>query len=54
MSDKQDDKHRVTNSGFKGVCGVKMMSEVIQPPPRREKQTTSEDEGGVEVQKDVQ
>jgi hypothetical protein len=29
MSDKQDDERRVTNSRVEGVCGAKMMSEIV-------------------------
>jgi hypothetical protein len=49
MSDKQEDEYRVTKLGVERMCGAKMMSKVIQFPPRREEQTRSEDRGGVEV-----
>jgi hypothetical protein len=54
MSNKQDDEHRVTNSGVERVCDVEMMSEIIQFPPRGEEQRGSKDGGGVEVQEGIQ
>jgi hypothetical protein len=49
MGDKQDDEYRVTNLGVERVCGAKMMSKIIQFPPRREEQTCSKDRGRIKV-----